>query len=107
MLLEAIERVREVERDVQQRKALAQQQGQEMIRRAEQEGEALLRQLRAQLLQQRQTQEAELLEQLQEEETRLRAETEKCCADLTAQGRKHMVQAVRRIAEEVANGWPS
>ncbi len=106
MLSEAIERVRAAEHAVEQRREEARRQGQALLDEAKQAGEAALEETRSMLKDRRSVQQELLQERLRAEEEKLRVETEKQCAALSARGRRHMVRAVRRIAEEVAAPWP-
>ena len=79
----------------------------ERVRAAQQEGEEKLDALRAALRQEQEKRKEALEKQLLSEEEQLRAQTEKECKELEDQGEARMVEAVRRIAREVADGWQS
>ena len=107
LLLEAIKQIRAAERETVRCREQVQQQGKELVRAAQQEGEEKLDALRAALRQEQEERRKELEKALEEEEKQLHAETERECKKLEEMGRAHMVEAVRRIAREVADGWQS
>ena len=78
-----------------------------LVRAAQQEGEEKLDALRAALRQEQEKRKEALEKQLLSEEEQLRAQTEKECKELEDQGKACMVEAVRRSAREVADGWQS
>ena len=107
MLLEAIEQIRSAERIAERTRQAAREKKKELLRAAHQEGERRLEILRQELEETRQEQERLLHQRLKHEESAVQKETERLCAQLQKTGEAHMVQAVRLIAREVADGWQS
>ena len=107
MLMEAMQRVRAAEDAARQRRKETEPAGAQIRRTAQ---EALAREengLRATLTEKAERRQAELEARLHEEEVQARRVCSADCQALAARGKERLVEAVRRIAEEVASGCQS
>ena len=102
MLMEAMQRVRAAEDAARQRRKETEQECAQILRTAREENV-----LRATLKEKAERRQAELEARLHEEEVQARRVCSADCQALAARGKERLVEAVRRIAEEVASGCQS
>ena len=102
MLMEAMQRVRAAEDAARQRRKETEQECAQILRTAQEENV-----LRATLKEEAERRQAELEARLHEEEVQAQRVCSADCQALAARGKGRLVEAVRRIAEEVVSGCRS
>ena len=107
MLMEAMQRVRAAEDAARQRRKETEQECAQILRTAQEELAREENVLRATLKEKPERRQAELEARLHEEEVQARRVCSADCQALAARGKERLVEAVRRIAEEVASGCQS
>ena len=107
MLMEAMQRVRAAEDAARQRRKETEQECAQILRTAQEELAREENVLRATLKEKAERRQAELEARLHEEEVQARRVCSADCQALAARGKERLVEAVRRIAEEVASGCQS